>query len=100
MEASERGMGLEAGASCVQVVPFQVQVSFTRGCRPGRHRHRRAPFGWSQSHEPSRRKKRADGLVAGDNCVQVVPFQVQVSPRKVLLPLSPLKRIKDPVTGS
>ena len=42
----------------------------------------------------------AGGLVAGDDWLQVVPFQVQVSPRGLTLLARPPKRTMFPVAGS
>lgn len=65
-----RAGGLEAGERSLQVVPFQVHVSF-RGVvpLPSPPKRTTVPVAGSKAIDAS---KRADGLTAGDRWVQVV----------------------------
>ncbi len=73
--ASVRAPGLVAGESCVQFVPFHVQVSPVKVDPPNKTTPEDAESKTTEA--PSR----GLGLVAGESYVQFVPFHVQVSPK-------------------
>ena len=89
-----------AGKISVQLTPFQVQVSFrlseqqvptaapnsTTALRLGSYT-RAGPF-------------RGDGADVGNCCVQLIPFQVQVSLSGVRLVVTPPKRTTVPFAAS
>ena len=88
--------GLLTGLCCVQVLPFQVQVSLRWPLLPNPPKRTTWLLAASYAIVAS---DLAGGLVTGLCSVQVLPFQVQVSFRAPLLP-DPPKRTTWPLAAS
>ena len=83
MESKSEPPGLAGGDSFVQVVPFQLHVSLSPPYSPSDNMPsppKRSTVLVAASYAIGA-SLRGSGLVEGESFVQVVPFQLHVSPR-------------------